>query len=51
MPRVHAGAARRQRLFKYDGKHLMKPNTGERLAEIKGNVSVAILIAFATGLL
>ena len=40
-----------QRLFKYDGKHLMKPNTGERLAEIKGNVSVAILIAFAAGLL
>jgi len=40
-----------KRLFKYDGKHLMKPNTGERLAEIKGNVSVAILIAFAAGLL
>jgi len=40
-----------QRLLKYDGKHLMKPNTGERLAEIKGNVSVAILIAFAAGLL
>ena len=40
-----------KRLFKYDGTYIMNPNTGKRLTEIKGNISIAILIAFSTGLL
>ena len=40
-----------KRLFKYDGRYVSHPSTGKRLAEITGTVSVAVVIATATGML
>ena len=40
-----------KRLYKWDGEYLMTPNTGKRLVKTEGRISVAVLIALATGLL